>query len=205
MNNTFPIFIPRKKIKLRYHNILYILVVFCILAFMIKLYVTPINYFFIKFFTPLFGILMIIYVILIFVSYFIKEPLSGALSGKLVFNPENVFINDEIIDISRIEDIDLMIGSYDNQRIEYSSRSITPKIFNGTDNAITFYFTDGAKYSIHFQQEFSGHYLSIKPFVISLVKTNKISILRATTILKINDYDDIQEFKKEINKKELQV
>ncbi|TPD70706.1 hypothetical protein [Flavobacterium microcysteis] len=158
-----------------------------------------------KFFKVFFGIIMITYLLLTFMSYFIKKPLEGTLSGKLTINAENVVINDEIIDISRIEDIGIIIGSYDNQEVEYSSRSIKPKISNGTDNVITLCFTDGAKHSIHFKQEFFEHYLSIKPFIISLIKSNKISILKATTILNIHDYDDIQEFKKEINKKEPQI
>lgn len=202
MNNSFEIFVPQEKFRLTYQKVFYGLIIICIVLILINLFVIETNESVSTLINFIVVVLIITYFILILASYFIKQPLNGYFSGKMIINPESIVLNSDIINFSEIEKIRLDIGTYNDQKIR-DSRSISPKILNGTDNVIYFTFTDGTRSRVYFRQDYPEHYMSIQPLVISLVRSKKISVLKATIILGINDYDEIQVFKSEINKKEL--
>ncbi len=150
------------------------------------------------------SILLIFFIgfIMSFANIFRKKTLNGQLLGTLTFNSNNVLINDINVEIKDIQKIFLRVNDYDGLSSLYQRPSLFPTISNGTNNLLDLDLKNGEKIKLFFKMEFMQHE-ALKPFVISLLKNNSITLEEAIEILKIDDDYLIDKLKIELNKKEL--
>ncbi|PWA04730.1 hypothetical protein [Flavobacterium psychrotolerans] len=144
-------------------------------------------------------------IIMILANLFRKKPLNGVLNGTITFNSDNICINDEIIKIQSIKKIFLRLDDYDGKNFGITGKaSLFPKLSNGTNNLLDLDLTDGVKRKLFFKMNYEMQYEVLKPFIISLFRNNIMTFEKAIEILKIEDDHNIEKFKTELNRKELE-
>lgn len=127
------------------------------------------------------------------------RPLQGKLEGKLKFNESEIFENNQKIDLENLKKVDIHFGTYYSQYIYRSHAALYyPYRENGSDNWIAFKFNDDKEKKIYFQRMYEDQQKYLKPFFEYLHSKNLISFLRLTDILGINNYEEIQDYKKKI-------
>lgn len=127
-------------------------------------------------------------------SNFKYKPFRGELLGLLYFYNDRIEYEDEIYKINDIKSLEVHVKDYSG-RVE-SGRDCNWKISNGTGNAIVLITENTKKITYNFQILNEGDIFKIKDQLIHYHLAGKISWLHLIDILCINDYDDIQEFKK---------
>jgi hypothetical protein len=143
-------------------------------------------------------IVWFLYVVGIIISnFFLHERENGKYSGKLTFLEDRIKVtnNEYILDqINKIE-----VSAYDikgmfvNSMLEFS-----PHLSNGLDNQFFLILKNGEKIKCNFLQTESEKIELFNEIFIHYHKKGIISWLQLLEILNIEDYDEIQKFKKEI-------
>lgn len=140
-----------------------------------------------------------IYLIFFLISrFFLHEIEFGQYKGTIILKIDSIkiieteFTLDEISTI-KIHSSDIK-GEIINHSIEFSR-----KLSNGLKNEITLKLKNGNIVKTHFLQTKNERIKFSKEFLINYHKKGKISWLQLLDILEINNYDEIQNFKKEIN------
>ncbi|WP_300564931.1 hypothetical protein [Flavobacterium sp.] len=155
-------------------------------------------------FLSLFGIkifqVLAVLSFLFFFSYhglarFRKQALNGVFAGILIFNEHDLTINNRKIEISEIAKIYLRANDYEGKGRGRQSAS------NGTNNLLDINLKSKEAIKVFFKMEFM-QYEDLKPFVISLINYNLIDLEKGQEILQLDDDYFIDQFKKELNKKE---
>ncbi|RTY86451.1 hypothetical protein [Flavobacterium sp. GT3R68] len=192
MNNSFPIFEPSNKIfQPTKGNILSL----AALAFFIIISVVKNPHPYIKITAV---VLVLVWSFYITTNSLRYQSLNGKYEGTLTFNATDLSINERKINISEIKTIH--VGTSDYEGKERGSKNIFP-MSNGTNNLLELTLTSGEVIKLFFKINFMQHE-SLKPFVISLVKNERISFEKALEVLKLDDDFYINKFKNELNKKE---
>jgi hypothetical protein len=142
----------------------------------------------------------IVYFIYLYTECTRIQYLKGKFTGTLIFNENNLVIKERKLIISEIQQIHLRADDYEGRE-----RSGKPSLFipksNGTNNLLHLTLKSGEIIKVFFKMEFMD-YEDLKPFVISLLQYEIITIDKALEILKIDDNYFIDKFKLELNKKE---
>ncbi|WP_288995114.1 hypothetical protein [uncultured Polaribacter sp.] len=144
-------------------------------------------------------ILGVIYIIGLMISTFFRyEREIGEYDGKLTFWKKQIEIGNDKYNLEQIERIEF-INAYDikgmfvNSMLEFS-----PHLSNGLDNQFLLTLKSGEKIKCNFLQTESEKIEFFNETFIYYHKRGIISWLHLLEILKIEDYDKIQNFKKEI-------
>ena len=194
MDNSFPIFIKNNRvINPSKGNILLALMLAAV--FLDKIFNKSLN---LLIFPT--GDLMIGYFLYFFTGCFRYKYLNGKLLGTLVFYENYLLINNKKIEIAEIKKIYLRTDDYVGQS-NGNSRCVIP-MSNGTNNLLDLTLKSGEIIKIFFQIQFMQHE-DLKPFVISLIKSNLQTIDSGLEILKLHDDYQINLFKSELNNKNL--
>lgn len=127
-------------------------------------------------------------------SIFKYKPFRGKLLELMYFYNDKIVYKDEVYIINNLKSIDVYANDYSG-RLD-SGRDFNWKISNGTGNAIVLITENRKKIIYNFQILNEGDIFKIKDQLIHYHLAGKISWLHLIDILCINDYDDIQEFKK---------
>ncbi|WP_395063986.1 hypothetical protein [Flavobacterium sp.] len=83
--------------------------------------------------------------ILAIVNIFRKKPLNGVLDGTIIFNQDNIILNDNIITLQEIKKIFLHANDYDGKTGVIIRVSLFPRISNGTNNLLDIELKNGEK------------------------------------------------------------
>jgi hypothetical protein len=129
------------------------------------------------------------------------KPIEGELNGKIQFETNSLIINQNKIDISEIQLFNIFIGDYYGKTSLYNNTyryNLNPLASNGTNNWIEYHLINGETNKLFFQQEYEAQKESIRPFLITLIKINILSITQVLTILEIEDEYFIQSFMREL-------
>ncbi|MAC94717.1 MAG: hypothetical protein CMC96_04370 [Flavobacteriales bacterium] len=197
MNLKFQIFIPEKRKSFPFTNTLLV----SLIGLSILIYI--LDYFSVDFISNK----IIATVMLVgFLSFFLRaaivrgkvKPYHGRLEGWIYFSNNGLKINDEEIDINNLTKLDFEFGSYYSEFIHHTTPIIYPWRENGTNNFLKLNYIDGTKRSIQFQRMYEDQQKYLKPFLEYLYAMNLMSFLRLIDILGITDYEEIQDYKKEI-------
>lgn len=196
MYNSFQIFTPQKKFRLTTNQIFYpsfILLLF--LNFEIK--TQPYHFF-----------LLIILIVQIMITIYVGgykmyriKTIESELNGKILFEKYSLIINQNKIDVSEIQSFNIFIGDYYGKTSLYNKTykyNLNPLASNGTNNWIEYHLINGEINKLFFQQEYEAQKESIRPFLITLIKKNILSITQVLTILEIEDEYFIQSFMREL-------
>lgn len=140
-----------------------------------------------------------IYIFGLMISTFFRyEREIGEYSGKLTFWEDKIQIGDKTYYLEQIEKIEF-INAYDikgmfvNSMLEFS-----PHLSNGIDNEFSLILKNGEQIKCNFLQTESEKIEFFNEIFIHYHKNGIISWLQLLEILNIQDYNKIQEFKKEI-------
>jgi hypothetical protein len=126
------------------------------------------------------------------------EPLKGKLNELLKLELESVAIGSEVFFINDIKKIEINNFDYEGH-FKYTSRgSFEANLSQGIGNSMIITLNSGEKKGCQFRQQYADDMCDAKSELINYYKKGKIHFLHLIDILKIADYDEIQEFKKEI-------
>lgn len=193
MRYEFEIFTPKPKTRLFTPNaIIYTLHFSCVAIFIIAALANyyPQKVFFI-FIAP-FSLSLFFYIR----KFWKYQFLDGELTSLLIINPDHIQLAQQSFSMEEIKKRDFHFCNYYGKKEDYRY-NYNPILSQGVSNALELYLSDGKKSKTYFKLNFKGHHEILYPFVIEMVKAGKISVLRGTEILGINDYEAIQEFKRE--------
>lgn len=144
-------------------------------------------------------IIWFLYIVGILISnFFLYESENGKYSGKLTFWKDRIQVGNNEYNIEQIDKIEF-ISAYDikgmfvNSMLEFS-----PHLSNGLDNQFFLILKNGEKIKCNFLQTESEKIELFNEIFIHYHKKEIISWLQLLEILNIDDYDEIQKFKKEI-------
>ncbi|WP_140486841.1 hypothetical protein [Flavobacterium sp. GSA192] len=144
-------------------------------------------------------ILVLVYgVIIKFYGLVSYEALKGKLEGQLVLEMDRISIENQIYNLDDIQKIEIFNSDYDGQ-FKYTSRgSFEANLSQGIGNIILIKLTNNEVKDCRFRQVYSDEMYAAKKELVNYHKNGKIHFLHLIDILKITDYDEIQQFKKEI-------
>jgi hypothetical protein len=145
------------------------------------------------------AIIWFIYIVGILISNFFRyESENGEYSGKLTFWEDRIQIGNKEYNLEQIKKIEF-INAYDikgmfvNSMLEFS-----PHLSNGLDNQFLLILKNGERIECNFLQTDSEKIEFFNDIFIHYHKKGIVGWLQLLDILNIEDYDKIQEFKKEI-------
>ena len=191
MHSEFEIFIPKPENRITPNKITFVLYATCVIIFMISV---------INHCKPQIALFLFIIPFSVSIYFFIKKFwtykfLDGELAGSLIISLDYIKIATQSFTINEIKKIDFHAINYYGKREDYRN-NFNPILSQGTSNFVELFLNNGQKIKTYFKLNFKEHHKILYPFVVEMIKHGKISVLRGTEILGINDYDEIQEFKR---------
>ena len=124
------------------------------------------------------------------------KTLKGELISELEFLEDKIIIGDKQYSLEDIQKIE--INAFDFKGlIIYSKGDLDGNLSNGVDNLLKIYLANQNKIEINFQQIVKNEIRNDQVNLISYCNQNKLHYLNLLEIMGINNYDEIQKFKKE--------
>ena len=194
--NQFSIFYKDNKFRISANVIYLILILIFLLEFLL-------NYFLQKSFLikvkdyQIYSIFFLLFTLQI-ISHFRRKTLQGEIVGIIEFKKDNIQVGNTKYHLNQISKLDFKVDDYYDQYISSGRGDLNPKLSTGTDNFCKIEFKDGSKKVIYFQIKFENDFNKLKELLVEYYSQEKISWLKLLELLKIDRYEDIQEFKKTI-------
>ncbi len=131
-----------------------------------------------------------------FTSMWTYRELNGEFVGEIEFSDTSIIVNGIELPLQTLKQIDLSLGDYSGKFVGSTHNDFNPKLSTGVDNYVILTESDGSKTQIYFKLSHQNQTQELEPFIIKAMQLGHISFLRGINLLNINDYDEIQEFKK---------
>lgn len=144
-------------------------------------------------------ILWSVYLIGLMISTFFRhEREIGEYCGKLTFWEDRIQIDEENYNLSQISKLDFnqaydIRGEFVNSTLEFA-----PRLSNGLNNEMVMELKNGQKIKCNFLQTESERLSHFKDILVHYHKNGILGWLQLIDILGIEDYNKIQDFKREI-------
>jgi hypothetical protein len=147
------------------------------------------------------GLAFASYFFLIFFSVNEKEKLYGNYVGYLIFEPDRILASDHEYRIENLKKIEFSTSDYEGKKYT-NYKSIDPKISHGVQNWVRLKTIDDSVFELNFQLRYEDEFeKKLRDILINYHLKGKISFLALIQYIGISDsYEDIQEFKKELEK-----
>lgn len=146
-------------------------------------------------FAIIWGLYMFGYTISCFFRY---EKELGTYSGSLSLFEEKIIVDDKAYDLSKIKKLSFLSSTVRGKHI--SSRfTFSPMLSNGLSSRFTLTLKSGQKIQDNFLQTESNRLKHCKEILVHYHKKGIVSWHQLLSLLEIDGYQKIQEFKKEIN------
>ncbi|MES2448821.1 MAG: hypothetical protein V4546_16675 [Bacteroidota bacterium] len=195
----YQIFTPEKrKFKITPNFIVYGLWIFSILLFAITNKLQDLKILFEPYKTVYLIILVLLPIYFSIAAFFKHKPINGAISGILQIGFDLIIVTDNHYSINNISKIDFHFIDYFGQLQSSVRANFNPLLSQGVSNAIEFTDKNNQIHLVYFKLNYKYEHERLFPFITEMIKINKISFLRGIELLGINDYDKIQEFKKQL-------
>ncbi|WP_141719757.1 hypothetical protein [Roseivirga misakiensis] len=124
-------------------------------------------------------------------------PLNGNLHKKLFFSSSSIKIDGVDYHLSDIAKIDFSIHDHFD-KWNYS-RDFNPARSNGVNNTLTLFLKDERQIEVKFQLMYKTQIKRLEKELIEYYRHGKLHFLKLIDLLEIDDYDEIQEFKKTLS------
>lgn len=134
------------------------------------------------------------YIIYCYTSY---QTLYGQLDGYLAFDEDYFTMEEKAIKLVDVHKIDLHCWDYYG-RSTTMRVTIEKRLSQGIGNFFE-YTDDRGTHRVYFAMYHLSEKQDVFPFIEQAILLGKVSLLKGTEIMGINDYDDIQHFKKRLN------
>jgi hypothetical protein len=123
-----------------------------------------------------------------------RKPLTDRLRGYIEFHNDGLIINGQRLAYVEIDKVSMRIDDYRGKKVRMGRSSY---ISEGVDNYITFNHA-GRRVKSYFQLKTFSDTKELYPAVRELIRLGRIPFLRGLDVLGIDDYAEIQEFKKSL-------
>lgn len=133
-------------------------------------------------------------------TFFLHEHKNGKFKGKLKFGNNSIQINETEYLIEEISKISIHSHDIEGHFIWYSNE-FSRKLSNGLNNEIILKLKNGNEIKCHFLQTKRERIKYSKDCLINYHLKGIISWLHLLNILEMENYDEIQIFKKELKEK----
>lgn len=134
-------------------------------------------------------------------NLFLHEHENGEYKGKLEFEPNAVIINEIRYELEEINKISIHSSDYEGVIHLHRTFSIYRNLSNGLNNEFTLDLVNGNKIKCNFFQSKGQRIKNYKNILTKYHLKEKISWLHLLEVLEIEDYDEIQRFKRNLNRK----
>ncbi len=140
-------------------------------------------------------VLMIYFII---TQSFTKKKLNGTLNEYLIFRETEILTHKTKYKLDDISKIKFSVGDYYYRWIFRVKGNFNPGRSNGVENSCEIDLINGEKIVVYFQLMYKNEFHKMHEILIHFYTQNKISFLKLIEYLEIENYDEIQEFKKHI-------
>jgi hypothetical protein len=138
-------------------------------------------------------VILYIFAILFFMSS--KVPLLGNLDKNLLFEKDKIIIADREIPFDSIQKIEIHNDDFDGQRIHSGRIIFDFGLSNGTGNSLFLKYKDGTEKKVYFYQKEKDEMNQMETLLVHYHQVGILHFLKLIVILRIDDYDEIQQFK----------
>lgn len=138
------------------------------------------------------------YIAFVFSNFFRHEREIGTYKGMIRFGVSSISFNDKDYKLKEIEKVSFSSNDVKGDSLLYL-RGISPSLSNGLNNSLTLKLIDGTKVEAVFLQTKTRRLKFYKEILTFYYLENKFSWLHLLDILEMNNYEEIQIFKKEIH------
>lgn len=145
-----------------------------------------------------FLIFTIIYFIKILVEYRSKEPIKGEIIGNLIFKSDCILYADKKIDLKLLKKIHFALIDFEYKINHHVYQTWDFYYSSGANNFIELEYLNGDNEKIFFLRKNENDLLKIRNQLIQYYINGLLPFLKLIELLKIEDYNEIQEFKKTI-------
>lgn len=131
-------------------------------------------------------------------QYFQRKPLNGKIEGVIEFNSKAIVIDNKEFNLEDVKKIDLTVDDYLDRRELQMRGDFNQGRTNGIANVLLITFKNGESLKTNFQINYKDDFLKLRQELITYHLYGKISFLKLIHLLNIDNYAEIQEFKKTI-------
>jgi hypothetical protein len=124
------------------------------------------------------------------------KTLKGELISDLEFQKGKIIIGDKEYLLNEIQKIEINAFDFRGEINTYRG-NFDGNLSNGVNNLLKLYLANQIKLEINFQQIVKNEIRNEEEILIAYCNQNKLHYFNLLEILGINDYDEIQKFKKE--------
>ncbi|HRO74580.1 MAG TPA: hypothetical protein PLP27_00350 [Crocinitomicaceae bacterium] len=124
-----------------------------------------------------------------------KVPLLGNLDKNLLFEKDKIIIADREIPFDSIQKIEIHNDDFDGQRIHSGRIIFDFGLSNGTGNSLFLKYKDGTEKKVYFYQKEKDEMNQMETLLVHYHQVGILHFLKLIVILRIDDYDEIQQFK----------
>jgi hypothetical protein len=146
----------------------------------------------------LLSILLIMHIVTLIYGFYKFNKyvtLKGELLYDLEFQKDKIIISNKEYYLDTIEKLE--ITAFDFKGLRTGNKSFDGSLSNGVDNILKLYLKDNNKIEINFQQKTKNEIRNEELILIHYTNMKKLHYLTLLDIFGINDYDEIQKYKKE--------
>ena len=143
------------------------------------------------------GALSTLSVYLAITSFWHYRMLTGEFKGQIEFDEHSIIIDGQSFHTEGIKKIDFSLGDYAGKDVGMPRTDFNPRLSNGVDNYVRIKTKQNNEIKVYFKLDYKNHEEQLYPFISRAIQLGKIPFLRGIDLLKITDYDEIQEFKKQ--------
>jgi hypothetical protein len=141
--------------------------------------------------------------LLLYSNIFRKRPLHGKLEGMLIFDSDQIIINNIKIGVNQIKKIFIRTSDYEGKELNSRWVGLFPNFSNGTNNLLDLDLKNGSKIKIFFKIEYENQVEELQPFIITLIQNKILTQIEGEKILHLNNDFIYEKFINELNEKEL--
>lgn len=131
---------------------------------------------------------------------FKRKPLNGSLNRSLKFRANEILIDNKKYELNEIRKIEFSVEDYFDKWESHAPGDLSPAKTNGTSNICEIILANGQKSSVNFQLNYRNEFLKMRELLIKYYAENKIHFLKLIEYLRIEEYEEIQAFKKTLPK-----
>jgi hypothetical protein len=148
--------------------------------------------------------LVILWIYWLIAGFFTYRPLNGEFTGNITFKADSFIINEKVIQLKNLKRLNIHAEDYYGLHVPGPRVDFNPRLSQGINNYIEFTDLNNLTEKVFFKQTVKDQYLDLSEFIVFGVTIGIIPFLRGIELLRITDYDEIQQFKKSVAAKDFQ-
>lgn len=191
----FQIFVPKKGIRISRSIIIFGIAMTCLGVLTLNKWLFNVE----GLENTLIFILLVLCALMVYFKIsrqFETEKIHGELKGYIDFCEDEVIIDEVTYHLDQLSKIEINYGDYYSSYTH--SSGLEPALSSGTQNSVTLFLKNGEELEVLFQVKQHDFLSNTRELLIGYHKQGKIPWLALIYYLRINDYNEIQAFKKSL-------